>query len=53
MVNRCDKYYKTFTQKSHTQHQKICENADKIKLLIDKALEDKINYIPIIKEKLI
>ena len=46
----CDKCYKTFTQKSHyTQHQKrknMCENnADKIKVLIDKAVEDKLNAI--------
>jgi hypothetical protein len=46
----CDKCYKTFTQKSHyTQHQKrknMCENnADKIKVLIDKAVEDKLNTI--------
>ena len=51
MVNySCDKCYKTFTQKSHyTQHQKrknMCENnADKIKVLIDKAVEDKLNAI--------
>ena len=51
MVNySCDKCYKTFTQKSHyTQHQKrknMCENnADKIKVLIDKAVEDKLNTI--------
>ena len=51
MVNySCDKCYKTFTQKSHyNQHQKrknICENnADKIKVLIDKAVEDKLNAI--------
>jgi predicted RNA methylase len=51
MVNySCNKCYKTFTQKSHyTQHQKrknICENnADKIKVLIDKAVEDKLNAI--------
>lgn len=51
MVNyRCDKCYKTFTQKSHyTQHQKrknMCENnADKIKVLIDKAVEYKLNTI--------
>ncbi len=51
MVNySCDKCYKTFTQKSHyTQHQKrknLCENnADKIKVLIDKAVEDKLNTI--------
>jgi len=51
MVNySCDKCYKTFTQKSHyTQHQKrknMCENnADKIKVLIDKAVEDKLNVI--------
>ena len=51
MVNySCDKCYKTFTQKSHyTQHQKrknTCENnADKIKVLIDKAVEDKLNTI--------
>jgi hypothetical protein len=51
MVNySCDKCYKTFTQKSHyTQHQNrknMCENnADKIKVLIDKAVEDKINAI--------
>ena len=46
----CDKCYKTFTQKSHyNQHQKrknMCENnADKIKVLIDKAVEDKLNAI--------
>jgi hypothetical protein len=46
----CDKCYKTFTQKSHyIQHQKrknMCENnADKIKVLIDKAVEDKLNTI--------
>ena len=60
MVNySCDKCYKTFTQKSHyNQHQKrknMCENnADKIKVLIDKAIEDKLNAIipeNIIKEK--
>jgi hypothetical protein len=51
MVNySCDKCYKTFTQKSHyTQHQKrknMCENnADKIKVLVDKAVEDKLNAI--------
>jgi predicted RNA methylase len=51
MVNyNCDKCYKTFTQKSHyNQHQKrknMCENnADKIKILIDKAVEDKLNVI--------
>jgi len=51
MVNySCDKCYKTFTKKSHyTQHQKrknMCENnADKIKVLIDKAVEDKLNVI--------
>jgi len=51
MVNySCDKCYKTFTQKSHyNQHQKrknMCENnADKIKVLIDKAVEDKLNAI--------
>ena len=51
MVNySCDKCYKTFTQKSHyTKHQKrknMCENnADKIKVLIDKAVEDKLNAI--------
>ena len=51
MVNySCEKCYKTFTQKSHyIQHQKrknICENnADKIKVLIDKALKDKLNAI--------
>ena len=51
MVNySCDKCYKTFTQKSHyTQHQKrknMCENnADIIKVLIDKAVEDKLNAI--------
>lgn len=51
MVNySCDKCYKTFTQKSHyIQHQKrknMCENnADKIKVLIDKAVEDKLNAI--------
>ena len=51
MVNySCDKCYKTFTQKSHyTQHQNrknMCENnADKIKVLIDKAIEDKLNAI--------
>ena len=51
MVNySCDKCYKTFTQKSHyTQHQKrknMCENnANKIKVLIDKAVEDKLNTI--------
>ena len=51
MVNYiCDKCYKTFTQKSHyTQHLKrknMCENnADKIKVLIDKAVEDKLNAI--------
>ena len=51
MVNYSfDKCYKTFTQKSHyTQHQKrknMCENnADKIKVLIDKAVEDKLNAI--------
>ena len=51
MVNySCDKCYKTFTQKSHyNQHQKrknMCENnADKFKVLIDKAVEDKLNAI--------
>ena len=51
MVNySCDKCYKTFTQKSHyNQHQKrknMCENnADKIKVLIGKAVEDKLNAI--------
>jgi hypothetical protein len=46
MVNySCDKCYKTFTQKSHyIQHQKrkiMCENnVDKIKVLIDKAIDD-------------
>jgi len=51
MVNySCDKCYKTFTQKSHyIQHQKrknMCENnADKINVLIDKAVEDKLNTI--------
>jgi adenine-specific DNA-methyltransferase len=51
MVNySCDKCYKTFTQKSHyTKHQKrknMCENnADKINVLIDKAVEDKLNTI--------
>jgi len=51
MVNySCDKCYKTFTQKSHyTQHQKrknMCDNnTDKIKILIDKAVEDKFNDI--------
>jgi len=51
MVNySCDKCYKTFTQKSHyNQHQKrknMCENnADKIKVLVDKAVEDKLNTI--------
>lgn len=51
MVNySCEKCYKTFTQKSHyTQHQKrknMCENnTDKIKVLIDKAVEDKLNTI--------
>lgn len=52
----CVKCYKTFTQKSHyTQHQKqknMCEkNPDKMKVLIDKAIEDKLNAI--IPEKLI
>ena len=48
MVNySCDKCYKIFTQKSYyTQHQKrknMCKNnADKIKVLIDKAIEDKL-----------
>ena len=50
VVYSCDKCYKTFTQKSHyKQHQNrknICENnADKIKLLIDKAIKDKLNAI--------
>jgi predicted RNA methylase len=51
MVNySCDKCYKTFTQKSHyTQHQKRKNmwqnNSDKIKVLIDKAVEDKLNAI--------
>jgi predicted RNA methylase len=51
MVNySCDKCYKTFTQKSHyNQHQNrknMCENnSDKIKILIDKAIEDKLNSI--------
>jgi predicted RNA methylase len=49
MVNySCEKCYKTFTQKSHyIQHQKrknMCENNyDKIKILIEKSLEDKLN----------
>ena len=51
MVNySCDKCLKTFTQKSHfNQHLKRknnCENnADKIKLMIEKAVEEKINTI--------
>lgn len=51
MVNyRCDKCFKIFTQKSHyIQHQKrknMCENnADKIKVFIDKLVEDKPNSI--------
>lgn len=50
MVNySCEQCLKTFTQKSHyNQHLKRkikCENnADKIKVLIDKAVEEKINY---------
>ena len=51
MVNySCEKCLKTFTQKSHfNQHLKRknnCENnADKIKLMIDKEVEEKINSI--------
>ena len=51
MVNySCEKCLKTFTQKSHfNQHLKRkikCENnADKIKVLVDKAVEEKINSI--------
>ena len=51
MVNySCEKCYKTFTQKSHyIQHQKrknMCENnADKIKILIEKSLNDKLNNL--------
>ena len=51
MVNYCcEKCLKTFTQKSHfNQHLKRknkCENnADKIKVLVDKAVEEKINSI--------
>jgi DNA adenine methylase len=50
MVNySCEQCLKTFTQKSHfNQHQKRknkCENnADKIKILIDKAIEDNKMY---------
>ena len=56
MVNySCDKCYKTFTQKSHyTQHQKrknMCENnADKIKVLIDKAIEDCLAFVNTVSE---
>jgi len=51
MVNySCEKCLKTFTQKSNfNQHLKRkikCENnADKIKVLVDKAVEEKINSI--------
>jgi predicted RNA methylase len=50
VVYSCEKCYRTFTQKSHyTQHQKrknICENnSDKIKVLIDKSVEEKFNSL--------